>query len=75
MALWSMKCTSCGWEGDRVCRYDDLDKQTCGVEISNPHNPDGEKPDPDKPKPKCEGKLVRTEEIETAHATKYAWKP
>ncbi len=84
MPLWTMKCEKCGWQGDHVCRYDDLDKQTCRQEIEVIDKADIKSVAvggglagsiENSHKEPCTGKLARTEEIETAGTTRYMWQP
>lgn len=65
MALYSMKCKKCGWEGERICRWSEIGNQKC---TQKSEAPDGEEKE-------CDGELVRAEEVETSVATPYAWKP
>jgi len=73
MPLWTMKCEKCEWEGEHVCRFSALDEQTCKEEVGIENTAEEGMVTPTVPKSVCGGKLVRTEEIETAGRTRYAW--
>jgi hypothetical protein len=64
-----MKCTSCDWRGEKIVKIAEVDQQVCDqtTKAARIEHGDGAA--------KCGGKLVRAEEIESGHPTKYAWKP
>lgn len=80
MACYSFKCNSCEWEGDRICRWDDISNQTCENVITKKKGPadiTGWQPgDPqiEEYSGVCGGELVRSEEIEIAGITPKMWK-
>jgi putative FmdB family regulatory protein len=79
--IYTFKCEDCDHTEERVVKFSDAESQLCRemkTEVRGPGGITGWQPgDPDQQEygKLCGGKMKRSEEIETAGRTSYAWKP
>lgn len=81
MPIYTFQCQSCDHIEERIVKFSDVESQRCRELVTKTRGPGditGWQPgDPEVQEygSQCGGQMVRAEEIETAGATKYAWKP